>query len=108
MTNQRDHFRVEYPKPDRPTIKIDKHSYEVIDLSEKGVKFDCGKTFRPQQNAPLAGTIVFQDKKTCDVVGTVLRYLADKNQCVAILSQGIPLTKMMEEHRMLLKKYKSA
>lgn len=108
MTNQRENFRLEYPKDDRPQIQIEKYRYEVLDMSEKGVKFDCGKTYRPQQNAPLNATVIFQDGKTCPVKGTVLRYLADKNQCVATLTQGIPLAKMMEEHRMLLKKYKSA
>lgn len=107
MGNQRDHFRLEYPQADRPVIQIDKYRYEVLDLSEKGIKFECGKTYRPQQNAPLQGIIIFQDKSTCPVVGTVLRYLAEKNQCVVILTQGVPLPKMMEEHRNLLKKYKS-
>lgn len=106
MTNQRNHFRLDYPQSDRPQIQIDKYCYEVQDLSEKGIKFECGKTYRPQQNAPITGTIIFQDKSTCVVAGTVLRYLAEKNQCVVIFTQGVPLTKMMEEHRNLLKKYK--
>ncbi len=107
MSNQRENFRLEYPKADRPEIQVDKYRYEVLDLSEKGVKFDCGKTYRPQQNAPLIATVFFQGGKSCEVKGTVLRYLAEKNQCVVILTQGVPLPLMMEEHRKLLQKYKA-
>ncbi len=107
LSNQRANFRLDYPKADRPEIHVEKYRYEVLDLSEKGVKFDCAKTYRPQQNAPLVATVVFQSGKSCQVKGTVLRYLAEKNQCVAVLSQGVPLALMMEEHRKLLQKYKA-
>jgi len=79
----------------------------VLDLSEKGLKFDCGPRFRPTDGAAIKGTVVFRDGKTCDVAGTVLRYIVDKHQCVLTLTKGIPLTKMMEEQRHLLQKYKT-
>ena len=79
----------------------------MIDLSEKGLKFDCGPRFRPTDGSVVKGTVVFKDGKTCEIAGTVLRYLIDKRQCVLNLTKGIPLAKMMEEQRLLLQKYKT-
>lgn len=106
MSNQRGHFRLEYPKPDRPAFKIGKDSYEVLDLSEKGVKFACDGKYKPKEGGPIAGRVVFKDGKHCDVAGTILRYLKDKDQCVVVLDKGIPYPKMMEEQLHILRKYK--
>lgn len=37
--NRRRHFRVNYPTHDRPCIKIRGYEFEVIDVSESGLRF---------------------------------------------------------------------
>ncbi len=108
MSNNRDFFRLEYPAADRPTIVVSGMTYEVLDLSEEGVKFAVPSSFKPNPALKIRGTITFKDGKSVDVVGTVLRILErkDKNQCVLTLTSGVPLPKMMEEQRYLLKKYR--
>jgi hypothetical protein len=106
MSNQRNHFRIEYPKADRPRIKIDKTEFEVLDVSEHGIKFAGGGRFRGPPKTLVKGTILFKDGKSCDVVGVVLRHMKDTGDVAVKLSQGVPLAKMMEEQRVLLQKYK--
>ena len=106
MANQRTHFRLEYPQAERPRLKLPKEEFEIVDLSEKGLKFDCGPRFKPAAGTVIKGTVVFKDGKTCDIVGSVLRLIADKNHCVLTLSKGIPLAKMMEEQRLMIQKFK--
>lgn len=107
MSNQRDHFRLNYPKPDRPQVLIAGHKYEVIDLSERGLKFLRSKTFQLTTDAAINATIYFHDGKSCAVRGKVLRVTENTEECVLILSDGVPLPKMMEEQRYLLQKYKT-
>ena len=102
--NQRTHFRLEYPKPDRPTIQIDGTTFEILDLSEKGCRFAVTSIFSSAK-ATIRGTLRFKDGKTCDVVGHILRSTDDS--CVLVLNKGVPLAKMHEEQMILIRKYKS-
>lgn len=102
---KRRHFRLEYPKPDRPTLVFDKQKLEVLDLAERGIKFFCNKKFVPKQDQPIIGKVHFKDGKILPIAGTVLRYELDKDICVMQLTQGIPYTKMMEEQLAILRKY---
>jgi hypothetical protein len=102
--NQRTHFRLEYPKPDRPTILIDGRTYEILDLSESGCKFAVDGVFSSAKPS-IRGTVKFKDGKTCDVVGHILR--STDEFCVMILNKGIPLAKMHEEQIALIRKYKN-
>lgn len=103
---QRDHFRLEYPLSDRPKFQIDKHVFTVMDVSERGIKFAISTAYRPKPKTPLKGIITFADGKKVEIAGEVLRLAPDFAFCVAILTKGVPLAKMMEEQRHLIKKYK--
>jgi hypothetical protein len=106
--NQRANFRLEYPPADRPIFQITnvaKLKLEIIDLSEKGMRFACPPGFKAQVGAEIKGTITFHDKKTMQVEGKILRILQDGAYCAAQLSVGVPLAKMMEEQRYILQKY---
>ena len=102
MSPQRKHFRVEYPKDDRPSFQTKKSQYTIVNLSEKGLLI-----LSDSSGAPLAvgkimrGNVVFSDEETVVVEGKVLR---DINGSVAVvLSSGIPLTKIMTEQAAALK-----
>jgi hypothetical protein len=106
VSNQRNHFRLEYPPADRPSLIIGREAHEVVDLSEQGIKFLMTKGYKPKVGDQIKGQIKFRDGKTVDVAGKVLRLLTEANQCVLTLTQGLPLPKMMEEQRYLLQKYR--
>lgn len=105
VANQRDFFRLEYPQPDRPTIEIAGEKIPVLDVSEQGIKVSSSRRFSFKAKMEIRGRITFLDKSGCDVAGTVLRVLEDGN-IVIQLTTGVPLGKMMEEQRHLIKKYK--
>jgi hypothetical protein len=103
---QREHFRIDYPAPERPELQVAQHRFVVLDLSERGLRFVFDKTtYKPVVGATLAARIVFKGGGACSVGGKILRVLGDKSQCVLYLDPGVPQTKMMEEHRRILQKY---
>jgi hypothetical protein len=101
--NQRTHFRIEYPASERPVLVVDKTRFLVLDLSENGLKFLPGPAYRPKPGTSIRGVVRFKNGGECPVEGKVLRYAGEG--CVVLLVQGIPLSRMMEEHRLILQKY---
>lgn len=105
VVQKRKHFRLEYPKTDRPILAFDKFKFEILDLAEKGIRFACDKKFVPKASQPIIGKVHFKDGKVVPVSGTVIRFDIDKDACVLQLTQGIPYAKMMEEQLTILRKY---
>lgn len=100
----RTHFRIEYPKEVRPKIEIDGKVFDVINLSEGGVKFSQIKDApKMVEDSPIEGKIVFFDSEEKKVIGTIIR--SDKSSVVLQLSQGVPYQKIMNEQRFVLKKF---
>lgn len=106
MNNKRDHFRLEYPKDERPVFVVDRKSYEICDVSEHGLKFQLRDGFKPMTKTRIKGVIHFGEGRTCAVEGVVLRMVDAQKQCVVKLTTGVPLPMMMEEQRRLIRKYK--
>ena len=105
-SQKRGHYRLEYPVSDRPSVLINGQQYEMIDVSEQGLKFKCNNSITPDRNSPFKGKVFFKDGKSFDVSGTVLRYDPEQDRCVVLLTKGIPLAKMIEEQLLLIRKYK--
>lgn len=106
MENKRNYFRLEYPAADRPQLLIGRVAHEVVDLSEKGVKFLMTQGFKPKLEERIKAQIKFRDGQVFDVAGKVTRLVEETNQCVLALTRGLPLAKMLEEQRFLLQKYR--
>ncbi len=102
----RNYFRLEYPKEARPQIEIRHTHYQVINLSERGVKFVFNSE---RQSLPAAleedidATIVFEDRSRAHVSGKILRI--DSDALVLELSEGVPLQRIMSEQRLLLNRF---
>ena len=105
MSNQRKHYRIQYPIGERPKLQMRGESYEILDVSEKGICFDAGPRYAPTDGDEIKGKIVFKNGKTCDVEGKLLRFDRKQHACVVKLVKGISLAKIMEEQRLLLQKY---
>lgn len=101
-TQKREFFRVEYPIKYRPKLVIaeDENEYDVVDISERGVKFlsKGGEGFEDN----VEGTITFHDGESLDVVGKVLRRA--NNKVVLSLVQKIPFRRIIKEQRYLINK----
>ena len=68
------HVRVEYPPGTSPVLVIGEEEFEVVDISERGVKFSTDHPAR--FNAGLKevrARIIFSDRHTREIRGAILR-----------------------------------
>lgn len=101
-SQKRANYRIEYPRSLRPTLTIDHVAHEVINLSEKGIKFARTDHYQPQVKDPILGTLTFANRESLAIVGRVLRLSGQF--CVAVMRQGVPLPIILEQQRILLRK----
>ena len=93
-----------YPTIVRPKLLVQGHTFEVIDVSEHGLRFRLGEATPPAPGFEIEGTLRFKRGETVDVRGTVLRL--DGGEVSARLDQGVPLRVIMEEQRFLLQRHR--
>ncbi len=102
--HEREHYRVTYPSSLRPRLTIQGHSFDVLDLSERGLRFRLGDVPAPAPGNDLEGTVRFRRGEALTVRGTVLRVI-DHDVSVR-LEEGIPVRVIMEEQRFLLHRHR--
>ncbi len=95
--NRREHYRVEYPISSRPKLIIEGIQYEVMDVSEKGIRFLSESSNEFQVESEVKGKIVFHDNEVQEVEGTILR-VAEK-QTIIYLSVNISFFIIVQEQR---------
>ncbi len=97
--SERAHYRIQYPTAARPHIVIEGRSFDVIDLSERGVRFreDEGRSF--SSGDKVVGTVRFQRTEAVDVMGSVVR--VGGREVAVKLEVGVPLRIVIEEQRFL-------
>jgi hypothetical protein len=100
-SNRRTHFRIEYPKSQRPTVVLAGGLFEVMDLSERGICFERSLSFRPMLNSTVSGRVQFKDGSFVDIEGRVVRIQTSPYVCALKLTREIPLAKVMDEQRRL-------
>ncbi|MEE9609726.1 MAG: hypothetical protein V3W19_00660 [Desulfatiglandales bacterium] len=91
----REFFRVKYPVADRPKLKIAREEFDIVDISEKGIKFDLKKT--------IHATITFHDGESLTIEGRFLR--THNNEIVIQPLEAISSERITKEQRNLQKKY---
>jgi hypothetical protein len=68
---RRQHPRTVFESQNRPRLKIGLQEFEVIDISEKGVRFVNDK--KVNSEGWINGTIVFSDARRVDIDGIIVR-----------------------------------
>ena len=68
---KRQHPRTVFESQDRPMLKIGLQEFEVIDISEKGVRFVNDK--KVGSKGWVNGTIIFSDSRAIDIDGIIVR-----------------------------------
>jgi len=102
--HDREHYRVAYPTALRPKLLVHGVSFDVVDISERGIRFRLGSAQAPQPGFELEGVLRFRRGETITVRGSVLR--VDQGEVAARLEEGIPLRVVMEEQRFLLDRHR--
>ena len=101
--NKREFYRVRYPTGERPLLKLQGHVYEVIEISEKGVKFFCKQPWVYKTGLEVQFAINFRDNELLKLEGQILR--ADGNALIIALSEAVPMGRIVQEQRYIRAKY---
>jgi hypothetical protein len=96
---EREHHRIQYPTAARPHIVVQGRSFEVIDLSERGVRFRLDEGVPLSVGDAVAGTVRFLRNESVEVMGVVVRVTG--REVAVKLEVGVPLRIIIEEQRFL-------
>jgi len=106
MTEQRrEYYRVEYPILDRPVLSAKAGQFEVIDVSEFGVRFKQENPCLFEPGMHLDARIRFNDGNEFECRGRVLR--CDEESVSAQLHKPISMQRIRAESIYLLQTYNS-
>ena len=103
---KRDCFRIIYPIVERPGVYFGKKRFEVIDISQGGIKYAIEDAIFAEE-WPKGLTVEAEVKLLCGVsqkiTGKVLR--VSGVHVILLLEPKIPLKIMLDEQRKLINKY---
>jgi hypothetical protein len=103
---QRRHYRVRYPIAERPKLAIDESQYEILELSEGGLRLSV---YLGIESSPLPETIHAEITLACgrtrSITASFTRQEGEEHICTGL--EGISLSDITEEQRYLIRKYPS-
>ena len=95
---RRRYFRLTYPPDAGPTFKVRTHELEVLEVSEKGLRFLNDKEVKLAEW--VRGTIRFHDGELLDLEGRTVRKQGDE---IALnLVTPIPFPRILKEQRFVI------
>jgi hypothetical protein len=68
--DQRRYFRVKYPPNERPELQIGTHRFEVLDISERGLRFASDQEVKFAEW--IRGTLIFSDRGSLVIEGRII------------------------------------
>lgn len=95
-------FRVEFPFGQRPLMTWEKNSYEVLDISERGLRISVEGRKLFTVGASVRVSVRFEDGKET-VAGTVLR--GNEREAVLQLTECFTLERVRREERRLIRSF---
>ena len=97
----RQYHRVKYPLFYRPKIKIRQEDNEndVVELSERGLRFHYEGTKQLSKGLELCVTVIFYDSEAIQCAGKLLR--VDNKNVIMRFSGNLPLSRIIKEQRYL-------
>ena len=101
--SRREYFRIIYPLACRPKLLISGNEYDVIDISEHGIRFICRELNEFQQGLAPNLKISFNNSEPLALKGMILRI--DKKIVVMSLTESIPLDRIIAEQRYIKLNY---
>ncbi len=99
---RREYFRLEYPMSYRPSLKMGGKVFDVVEVSECGIKFLLPKQHSFGVDQKIKANIQFYDEEVFPCEGYIIRI--EKDVAVILLSEGLPLHKIRTEHIFLINK----
>jgi len=102
--SEREHYRIQYPMAARPKIVVDGRTYDVVDISERGVRFKVTEEMTFNVGDGFSGQVRFKRSDAVRVGGKVVRIVG--KEIAAKLDAGIPLKTMIEEQRYIREQHR--
>jgi len=96
-------YRIAYPLTERPTLEVGRSLHEVVDCSERGLRYEGRERRLPALGTPLGGTVSFRSGGVVTVTGEVIRTRAGL-VVLALDPPGIPFGEIIAEQRYLRSK----
>jgi hypothetical protein len=98
--SRRNHYRIAFPLAERPSLVVERLTFDVVECSETGLRFDVGDRRSPEMGSRLMGQILFRSGESLDVGGDVVR-LKDGSVALALQPPGIPFALIIRQQRYL-------
>lgn len=99
-SSRRTLYRIVYPLHERPTFEIGRFIYEVIDCSERGIRYGIKDRRVPEVGTPLGGTLQFRRGVEVEITGEVLR-THEATVVLVLDAPGISFSDILAEQRYL-------
>lgn len=100
----REHYRIQYPLAARPHFLVEGRRYQVVDLSETGMRLRLDRPDGPEVGGEIRGTIRFRRGEEVVVAGVVVR-VADDHAAVR-LDIPLPFRVVLDEQRYLRERHR--
>lgn len=101
--NRREFYRIEYPRADQPTLRVDGRRYRVHDCSERGLRFAVPAHAAFARGAGVHGLLRFRRGAETEVDGTVV-WTSPDAVALQLDGSGIPFALILFEQRRLYAK----
>jgi hypothetical protein len=101
--NKREFYRIRYPISCRPTLTYLGEDYEVVNISERGVRFICKKLHEFKPDLEMQFSITFRDDEPLEIEGKILR--VEGKVAVIYLPENIPFGRIVQEQRYIKDNY---
>ncbi len=99
--NQRETYRIDFPRTERPALRVGEMMFEVLDLSGSGLRYSVPANVPPPPlGGDLCGRVLFKTEGEHDVVGTVTR-VHGHIVAVRFTGAGVPYAAVFAEQRRL-------
>ena len=97
----RQYHRIRYPLSYRPQVRIkgEDCNNDVVELSERGVRFIYKGTRQLSKGLEMQVNIIFYDGESFQFTGEILR--VEKKDVILHFSVDLPITRIMKEQRYL-------
>jgi len=95
-------YRVVYPLTERPTFEVGRSLHDVVDCSERGIRYELNHQRIPAVGSHCEGILHFRRGDSVPVEGEILRVL--RGVVVLALNPPLAFAQVMAEQRYLRSK----
>lgn len=100
----RAHYRLAYPIQERPLLVREDGEKEVVDISERGLRYRLSGDPAPELGAAVSGLLALKRGIRVEVEGEVVR-VQDGEVALHLKGRGIPFALVWAEQRWLRSRY---